>query len=86
MDLAQKANKAKRDLQAAAHKPESTTLNHAVDSFAAFADAVVEEIGKLKASVRDAEKASSEMHAEPSAPTDAAKTPTERAERETSTA
>ncbi len=48
MDLAQKANRAKKDLQAAVSKPESTSLRHAVESFDAFVDAVVEEIASLK--------------------------------------
>jgi len=49
MDLAQKANRVKRDLQAAAHKPEATSIRHAIDAFDAFVDGVVEEIGLLKA-------------------------------------
>ena len=50
MDLAQKANRAKKDLQAAVSKPEATSLRHAVESFDAFVDAVVEEIAELKKS------------------------------------
>lgn len=48
MDLAQKANRAKKHLQAAVAKPEATSLRHAVESFDAFVDAVVEEIAALK--------------------------------------
>jgi hypothetical protein len=48
MDLAQKASRAKRDLQAAVSKPEATSLRHAVESFDAFVDAVVQEIAALK--------------------------------------
>ena len=53
MDLAQKANRAKRDLQAAAHKPEETSIRHAIDAFDAFVDGVVEEIGQLKAAMKN---------------------------------
>ena len=53
MDLAQKANRAKRDLQAAVQKPEATSLRHAVDAFDAFVDGVVEEIGQLKAALKN---------------------------------
>ena len=48
MDLAQKANRTKKDVQAAMSRPEATSLRHAVESFDAFVDAVVEEIGALK--------------------------------------
>ena len=53
MDLAQKANRAKRELQAAAHKPEETSIRHAVEAFDAFVDGVVEEIGQLKAALKN---------------------------------
>jgi hypothetical protein len=52
MDLAQKANRAKRELQAAAHKPDETSIRHAVEAFDAFVDGVVEEIGLLKAAAK----------------------------------
>ena len=52
MDLAQKANRVKRELQAAAHKPEETSIRHAVEAFDAFVDGVVEEIGQLKTSLK----------------------------------
>ena len=52
MDLAQKANRVKRDLQAAVHKPEATSIRHALDAFEAFADGVVEEIGQIKAALK----------------------------------
>lgn len=48
MDLAQKANRVKRELYAATHKPEETSIRHAVEAFDAFVDGVVEEIGHLK--------------------------------------
>ena len=38
MDLAQKANRVKKHLQAAVAKPESTSIRHAIDSFDAFVD------------------------------------------------
>ena len=53
MDLAQKANRVKRELQAAAHKPEETSIRHAVEAFDAFVDGVVEEIGQLKAALKN---------------------------------
>ena len=53
MDLAQKANRVKRELQAAAHKPEDTSIRHAVEAFDAFVDGVVEEIGQLKAALKN---------------------------------
>ena len=53
MDLAQKANRVKRELQAAAHKPEETSIRHAVEAFDAFVDGVVEEIGQLKSSLKN---------------------------------
>jgi hypothetical protein len=53
MDLAQKANRAKRDLQAAVHKPEETSIRHAIEAFDAFVDGVVEEIGQLKAAMKN---------------------------------
>jgi hypothetical protein len=48
MDLAQKASRVKKHLQAAVAKPESTSIRHALDSFEAFVDGVVEEIAALK--------------------------------------
>ena len=48
MDLAQKASRVKKHLQAAVAKPESTSIRHAIDSFDAFVDGVVEEIESLK--------------------------------------
>ena len=48
MDLAQKANRAKKDVQAAISRPEATSVRHAIESFDAFVDAVVEEITALK--------------------------------------
>ena len=48
MDLSQKANRVKRDLQAAVAKPESNSVRHAIDAFDAFVDGVVEEIAALK--------------------------------------
>ncbi|HEX2540000.1 MAG TPA: hypothetical protein VHM00_02845 [Caldimonas sp.] len=48
MDLAQKASRVKKHLQAAVAKPESTSIRHAVESFDAFVDGVVEEIAALK--------------------------------------
>ena len=53
MDLAQKANRVKRELQAAAHKPEESSIRHAVEAFDAFVDGVVEEIGQLKAALKN---------------------------------
>ena len=53
MDLAQKANRVKRELQAAAHKPEEMTIRHAVEAFDAFVDGVVEEIGQLKSALKN---------------------------------
>jgi hypothetical protein len=53
MDLAQKANRVKRELQAAAHKPEETGIRHAIEAFDAFVDGVVEEIGQLKAALKN---------------------------------
>ena len=53
MDLAQKANRVKRELQAAAHKPEETSLRHAIEAFDAFVDGVVEEIGQLKSALKE---------------------------------
>jgi len=53
MDLAQKANRVKRELQAAAHKPEETSIRHAIEAFDAFVDGVVEEIGQLKAALKN---------------------------------
>jgi hypothetical protein len=53
MDLAQKANRVKRELQAAAHKPEETSIRHAIDAFDAFVDGVVEEIGQLKSALKN---------------------------------
>jgi len=53
MDLAQKANRVKRELQAAAHKPEESSIRHAIEAFDAFVDGVVEEIGQLKATVKN---------------------------------
>ena len=52
MDLAQKANRVKRELQAAAHKPEANTIRHAIEAFDAFVDGVVEEIGQLKSALK----------------------------------
>jgi hypothetical protein len=52
MDLAQKANRVKRELQAAAHKPEELSIRHAVEAFDAFVDGVVEEIGQLKSALK----------------------------------
>ena len=52
MDLAQKANRVKRELQAAAHKPEETSIRHAIEAFDAFVDGVVEEIGQLKTAMK----------------------------------
>jgi len=52
MDLAQKGNRVKRELQAAAHKPEATSIRHAIEAFDAFVDGVVEEIGQLKAAMK----------------------------------
>ena len=54
MDLAQKANRVKKELQAAAHKPEETSIRHAVEAFDAFVDGVVEEIGQLKTAMKNA--------------------------------
>ena len=48
MDLSQKANRVKRDLQAAVAKPDSNSVRHAIDSFDAFVDGVVDEIAALK--------------------------------------
>ena len=48
MDLAQKASRVKKHLQAAVAKPEPTSLRHAVEAFDAFVDGVVEEIAALK--------------------------------------
>ena len=48
MDLAQKANRVKKHLQAAVAKPESTSIRHAMESFDAFVDGLVEEIATLK--------------------------------------
>lgn len=59
MDLAQKANRVKRELQAATQRPEATSIRHAVEAFDAFVDGVVEEIGLLRA----AQKAGSEATA-----------------------
>jgi hypothetical protein len=53
MDLAQKANRVKRELQAAAHKPEEISIRHAVEAFDAFVDGVVEEIGQLKSALKN---------------------------------
>ena len=53
MDLAQKANRVKRELQAAAHKPEDSSIRHAIEAFDAFVDGVVEEIGQLKAALKN---------------------------------
>jgi len=53
MDLAQKANRVKRELQAAAHKPEETSIRHAIEAFDAFVDGVVEEIGQLKSALKN---------------------------------
>jgi hypothetical protein len=53
MDLAQKANRVKRELQAAAHKPEETAIRHAIEAFDAFVDGVVEEIGQLKSALKN---------------------------------
>lgn len=53
MDLAQKANRVKRELAAAAHKPEETAIRHAIDAFDAFVDGVVEEIGQLKSALKN---------------------------------
>jgi len=53
MDLAQKANRVKRELQAAAHKPEESSIRHAIEAFDAFVDGVVEEIGQLKAALKN---------------------------------
>ena len=53
MDLAQKANRVKRELQAATHKPEDTSIRHAIEAFDAFVDGVVEEIGQLKAAMKN---------------------------------
>jgi hypothetical protein len=65
MDLAQKANRVKRELQAAAHKPEETSIRHAVEAFDAFVDGVVEEIGQLKTALKngatDSDNASPEL-------------------------
>ena len=57
MDLAQKANRVKRELQSAAHKPEEGSIRHAVEAFDAFVDGVVEEIGQLKAALKDGSEA-----------------------------
>ena len=53
MDLAQKANRVKRELQAAAHKPQETSIRHAIEAFDAFVDGVVEEIGQLKSALKN---------------------------------
>ncbi len=53
MDLAQKANRVKRELQAAAHKPEETSIRHAIEAFDAFVDGVVDEIGQLKTAMKN---------------------------------
>lgn len=57
MDLAQKANRIKRELQAATHKPEETSIRHAVEAFDAFVDGVVEEIGQLKSALKKEDSA-----------------------------
>jgi len=48
MDLAQKANRVKRELHAAVSKPDSNSVRHAMDAFDAFVDGVVDEIAALK--------------------------------------
>ena len=53
MDLAQKANRVKRELQAATQRPEATSIRHAIEAFDAFVDGVVEEIGVLKAALKE---------------------------------
>jgi len=57
MDLAQKASRVKRELQSAAHKPEESRIRHAVEAFDAFVDGVVEEIGQLKAALKNGAEA-----------------------------
>ena len=53
MDLAQKAHRVKRELQSATQRPEATTIRHAIEAFDAFVDGVVEEIGVLKAALKE---------------------------------
>jgi hypothetical protein len=48
MDLSQKANRVKRDLQTALTKPDSNSVRHAIVAFDAFVDGVVAEILALK--------------------------------------
>ena len=57
MDLAQKANRVKRELQAATQRPEATSIRHAIEAFDAFVDGVVEEIGLLKAAQKEGSNA-----------------------------
>ena len=53
MDLAQKGNRVKRELQSAIHKPEDSSIRHAVEAFDAFVDGVVEKIEQLKAALKN---------------------------------
>jgi hypothetical protein len=48
MDLAQKANRVKRDLHIALSKPDSNSVRHAMVAFDAFVDGVVVELAALK--------------------------------------
>jgi len=57
MDLAQKGNRAKRELQSVVHNPGETSVRHALEAFDAFVDGVVEEIGQLKAALKDGSEA-----------------------------
>jgi len=55
--LAQKGNRAKRELQSVVHNPGETSVRHALEAFDAFVDGVVEEIGQLKATLNDGSEA-----------------------------